>query len=86
MQHTDHHLIVGRDAQNFARQLGFAVESDLNTDNSRSKWLEWKRRVDPEHYLDPATRAQASLEQRFRWCATAWWTPSTSTAPSTATA
>ena len=62
MQHTDHHLIVGRDAQTFARQLGFAVESDLNTDNSRSKWLEWQRRVDPEHYLDPAKRAQASLE------------------------
>jgi len=62
MQHTDHHLIVGRDAQTFARQMGFAVESDLNTDSSRSKWLEWRRRVDPEHYLDPARRAQASLE------------------------
>jgi N4-(beta-N-acetylglucosaminyl)-L-asparaginase len=62
MQHTDHHLIVGRDAQAFARQMGFAIEADLNTDNSRGKWLEWKRRVDPEHYLDPAKRAQASLE------------------------
>ncbi len=62
MQHTDHHLVVGRDAQAFARQMGFEIESDLNTDNSRSKWLEWKRRVDPEHYLDPARRAQASLE------------------------
>jgi N4-(beta-N-acetylglucosaminyl)-L-asparaginase len=62
MQQTDHHLIVGRDAQVFARQMGFEVEPDLNTDNSRSKWLEWQRRVDPEHYLDPARRAQASLE------------------------
>jgi N4-(beta-N-acetylglucosaminyl)-L-asparaginase len=62
MQNTDHHLIVGRDAQAFARQMGFAIEADLNTDNSRSKWLEWKRRVDPEHYLDPAKRTQASLE------------------------
>lgn len=62
MQYTDHHLIVGRDAQTFARQMGFATEADLNTDNSRAKWLEWKRRVDPEHYLDPAKRAQASLE------------------------
>jgi N4-(beta-N-acetylglucosaminyl)-L-asparaginase len=42
--------------------MGFAIEADLNTDNSRSKWLEWKRRVDPEHYLDPAKRTQASLE------------------------
>jgi N4-(beta-N-acetylglucosaminyl)-L-asparaginase len=62
MQRTDHHLLVGRDAQTFARQMGFAIEADLNTDNSRAKWLEWKRRVDPEHFLDPAKRAQASLE------------------------
>jgi N4-(beta-N-acetylglucosaminyl)-L-asparaginase len=62
MQATDHHLLVGRDAQAFARQMGFAIEADLNTENSRRKWLEWKRRVDPEHYLDPAKRAQASLE------------------------
>jgi len=62
MQMTDHHLLVGRDAQSFARQMGFAIEADLNTENSRRKWLEWKRRVDPERYLDPAKRAQASLE------------------------
>ena len=62
MQTTDHHLLVGRDAQAFARQMGFAVEADLNSENSRAKWLEWKRRVDPEHYLDPAQRARASLE------------------------
>ena len=62
MQMTDHHLLVGSDAQAFARQMGFAIETDLNTENSRRKWLEWKRRVDPEHYLDPAKRARASLE------------------------
>jgi N4-(beta-N-acetylglucosaminyl)-L-asparaginase len=62
MQMTDHHLLVGRDAQSFARQLGFTIEGDLNTDNSRAKWLEWKRRVDPAHYLDPAKRASAALE------------------------
>ncbi len=59
MDQTDHHLIVGRDAQEFARQLGFTIEADLNTDTSRKLWLEWKRRVDSEHYLDPATRAEA---------------------------
>lgn len=62
MQMTDHHLLVGRDAQTFARQMGFAIEADLNTDHSRAKWLEWKRRVDPEHYLDPAKRARAAHE------------------------
>ena len=61
MAQTDHHLLVGRDAQTFARQLGFAIEADLNSDNSRKKWQEWKRRLDPEHWLDPATRAAAGL-------------------------
>jgi N4-(beta-N-acetylglucosaminyl)-L-asparaginase len=59
MEDTDHHLLVGAGAQAFARQLGFAIEPDLNTETSRARWLEWKRRVDPQHYLDPKTRAQA---------------------------
>ncbi|HVL38732.1 MAG TPA: N(4)-(beta-N-acetylglucosaminyl)-L-asparaginase [Fimbriimonadaceae bacterium] len=53
---TDHHLIVGQGAQNLARQVGLKVEDDLNTEASRRAWLEWKRRTDPEHYLDPAKR------------------------------
>lgn len=56
MQHTDHHLLVGLGAQTFARQLGFTVEADLNTETSRKAWLEWKRRTDPEHYLNPGKR------------------------------
>src|SRR5262245_5122867 len=56
---TDHHLLVGRDAQTFARQVGFKIEDDLNTATSRSQWLEWKRRVDPQHFPDPKQRAQA---------------------------
>jgi N4-(beta-N-acetylglucosaminyl)-L-asparaginase len=64
MQQTDHHLLVGKDAQSFARRLGYAIEADLNTDNSRKKWLEWKRRTDPLHYLDPDKRADA--EHRVR--------------------
>ena len=50
---TDHHLLVGSGARRFAKQLGFTVEDDLNTDRSRRLWLEWKRRTDPGHYLDP---------------------------------
>jgi N4-(beta-N-acetylglucosaminyl)-L-asparaginase len=64
LEQTDHHLIVGQGAQNFARALGFKIEDDLNTDNSRKKWLEWKRRLDPAHYLDPAKRTEA--EDRAR--------------------
>jgi len=59
MESTDHHLLVGGDARRFARSMGFKIEDDLNTEKSRKLWLEWKRRVDPEHYLDPARRAEA---------------------------
>src|SRR5678815_2503211 len=59
LENTDHHLIVGKGAQDFARGMGFKIEDDLNTDNSRRQWLEWKRRIDPAHYLDPKKRAEA---------------------------
>jgi N4-(beta-N-acetylglucosaminyl)-L-asparaginase len=59
MENTDHHLIVGKGAQEFARGMGFTIEDDLNTENSRKQWLEWKRRTDPDHYLDPMKRAEA---------------------------
>lgn len=57
-QHTDHHLLVGKGAQDFARNMGFAIEADLNTERSRKAWLEWKRRIDPGHWLDPDKRAE----------------------------
>ena len=58
MENTDHHLLVGAGAQEFARNMGFKIEDDLNTEHSRKLWLEWKRRTDPSHYLDPARRAE----------------------------
>lgn len=65
MENTDHHLLVGSGAQTFARQMGFSIEPDLNTPRSRALWLEWKRRTDPGHYLDPAKRAE--LGARVGW-------------------
>ena len=59
MDTTDHHLFVGKGAQEFARNMGFKIEADLNTENSRNKWLEWKRRTDPLHYLTPKERQMA---------------------------
>src|SRR5689334_3373374 len=47
MDQTDHHLIVGKGAQEFARSLGFKIEDDLNTEHSRMVWLRWKRQTDP---------------------------------------
>ena len=61
LEMTDQHLIVGKDAQAFARSMGFRIEDDLNTEYSRKMWLEWKRRIDPEHYLDPKKRGDAAM-------------------------
>ncbi|MDO8501502.1 MAG: N(4)-(beta-N-acetylglucosaminyl)-L-asparaginase [Gemmatimonadaceae bacterium] len=69
MLQTDHHLLAGKGAQDFARKLGFTVEDDLNTPNSRAKWLEWKRRTDPLHYLDPNARAAAEMRVRHEMVA-----------------
>jgi N4-(beta-N-acetylglucosaminyl)-L-asparaginase len=59
MEQTDHVLLVGKGAQRFARNVGFKIENDLNTEKSRRRWLEWKRRTDPQHYLDPKERSDA---------------------------
>jgi N4-(beta-N-acetylglucosaminyl)-L-asparaginase len=64
METTDHHLLVGAGAQSFARRMGFTIEDDLNTDHSRKLWLEWKRRIDPGHYLDPDKRITAGDRAR----------------------
>jgi N4-(beta-N-acetylglucosaminyl)-L-asparaginase len=64
MEQTDHHLLVGAGAQRFARQMGFTIEDDLNTEHSRALWLEWKRRIDPEHYLDPQKRSSEGARVR----------------------
>ena len=61
---SDHHLLVGKGAQDFAHNMGFKIEHDLNTENSRKKWLDWKRRIDTEHYLDPKKRAEAAERAR----------------------
>jgi N4-(beta-N-acetylglucosaminyl)-L-asparaginase len=59
MEQTDHHLVVGKGAQDFARAVGFKIEDDLNTERSRAAWLRWKRETDPLHYLDPIKRQEA---------------------------
>jgi N4-(beta-N-acetylglucosaminyl)-L-asparaginase len=66
MDTTDHHLLVGKGAQEFARNMGFKIEDDLNTPKSRAAWLEWKRRTDPEHYLDPKKRVEHGIEQAIQ--------------------
>jgi N4-(beta-N-acetylglucosaminyl)-L-asparaginase len=62
MDSTDHHLIVGKDAQAFARSQGFGIEADLNSETSRHAWSEWKRRSELLQCLDPSLR-EAALQQ-----------------------
>jgi N4-(beta-N-acetylglucosaminyl)-L-asparaginase len=75
MNETDHHLLVGKGAQEFARSLGVKIEDDLNTDKSRKAWLEWKRRTDPLHYLDPAKRQAAIRHVEIEMMAEGWIDP-----------
>jgi N4-(beta-N-acetylglucosaminyl)-L-asparaginase len=57
---TDNHLIVGRNATEFARKLGFEIFDDLNTPRSREAWLRWKRRTEAEHFPKPEDRELAA--------------------------
>ncbi len=72
---TDHHLLVNKGAQQFARNIGFAVENDLNTEGSRKAWLEWKRRTDPQHYLSPKDRDRIGLKAALGMAAEGWIDP-----------
>jgi N4-(beta-N-acetylglucosaminyl)-L-asparaginase len=46
MQHTDHVLIVGAGALEFAKAWGFK-EEDILTDKARKIWLRWKEELSP---------------------------------------
>ena len=75
MDETDHHLLVGKGAQDFARSMGLKVEDDLNTEKSRKAWLEWKRRIDPLHYLSPKDRQAAYHNVAMDMIADGWIDP-----------
>jgi len=72
---TDHHLLVGKGAQDFARNMGFKIEDDLNTEKSRKAWLEWKRRTDPLHYLPTKERERAYHDVGMQMVAEGWIEP-----------
>jgi N4-(beta-N-acetylglucosaminyl)-L-asparaginase len=75
MDHTDHHLLVGHGAQAFARNMGMKIEADLNTERSRARWLEWKRRTDPSHYLTPEKRQSSAMGVLEGMVADGWLDP-----------
>lgn len=64
MRYTDHHLLVGRGAQDFAVSMGHPLE-DLLTEESRRRWIEWRARLSEEDdYLLPEESGERL--ERFR--------------------
>lgn len=54
MRYTDHVMLVGPGARQFAREMGFHVDDDLLTDESRKEFLEWRGKLSPQDdYLTP---------------------------------
>ncbi|HXY68314.1 MAG TPA: N(4)-(beta-N-acetylglucosaminyl)-L-asparaginase [Gemmatimonadales bacterium] len=52
LRYTNHILLVGRGAQDFAVQFGFKIE-DLLTDRAREAWLHWRANLNPsDNYRD----------------------------------
>ena len=73
MNRTDNHLLVGKGAQTFARNMGFTIEEDLNTPLSRKMWLEWKQRTDPSHYPTAKDREIAMHDVRRQMAREGWF-------------
>jgi N4-(beta-N-acetylglucosaminyl)-L-asparaginase len=52
LKYTNHILLVGKGAQDFAVQFGFRIE-DLLTEQSRQAWLRWRANLNPDdNYRD----------------------------------
>ncbi len=65
MERTDHMMIVGEGATEFARAHGFPIEN-LLTERSRKIWLRWKENLsDRDDWLPPAD-GDYGLEKRPR--------------------
>ncbi|MEN9817960.1 MAG: hypothetical protein RLZ32_1840 [Gemmatimonadota bacterium] len=49
MDYTDHVMLVGAGAKQFARAMGFR-EQNLLTEQSRQDWMRWKARLNPNDF------------------------------------
>ena len=67
MERTDHVLLVGSGAQEFALAHGFKKE-DLLTDKSRRIWLEWKESLNPDDnwFEGPETEHSHLIKEYIR--------------------
>ena len=52
MEHTDHIMLAGEGAKQFALKMGFK-EQNLLTEKSRQAWVDWRRSLNPnDNWLD----------------------------------
>lgn len=66
MERTDHVLLVGQGAQDFAKMHGFPVE-DLLTERARKMWVEWKETLsNRDDYLPPHDPDETNLGAELR--------------------
>src|SRR4029450_13692701 len=61
LDETDHHLLVGKGAQEFARSMGFKIEDDLNTEHSRKLGRARALRLHPAHPSERGARARGEM-------------------------
>ena len=65
---TDHHLLAGKGAQDFARGLGFPIEADLNTETSRR----FLARGSAVPILGTTSRIRKTARHSRRKCGARW--------------
>ena len=66
MQHTDHVLIVGAGALEFAKAWGFK-EEDLLTEKARKIWLRWKEELSPTDDWGAPEHLQNIQQKQTYW-------------------
>lgn len=66
MEHTDHVLLVGTGALEFARAWGFR-EENLLTEKARKIWLRWKEELSPDDDWGPPEHLQNLNNKEAYW-------------------
>jgi N4-(beta-N-acetylglucosaminyl)-L-asparaginase len=66
MQHTDHVLLVGRGALDFAKAWGFQ-EENLLTEKARKIWLRWKEEMSPTDDWGAPEHLQKIMKKETYW-------------------
>lgn len=75
MEQTDHHLLVGEGAREFARNMGLEPRPDLNSERSRRIWQEWRRRIEARKGAEGPSRPEVLRQIELEMIADGWIDP-----------